>query len=270
MDNILKRNIAPITKEAWAEIDDMARSILKDHLTARSIVDFAGPHGVNYSGVNLGMLKVFSSEPIPGVKWGLRQIQPLVEIRVPFSLNIWELDNINRGHKNPDLGSLEEAAKKVAHFEEKAIYHGFKEGQISGMIDASPHTPLTLPASTDGFQDVVEEAIATVRSSGISGPYNLILGFEPYKQLLKEKECGYPMYQRIKTLLGGHILLSFGIEGGVLMSARGGDFEINVGQDISIGYQSHTAETIELYFSESFTFQVLTPEAAVGLNPSKK
>jgi uncharacterized linocin/CFP29 family protein len=51
----------------------------------------------------------------------------------------------------------------------------------------------------------------------------------------------------------------------VVLSTRGGDFELTVGQDATIGYLEHDAERVLLYLEESFTFQVFTPEAAVHL-----
>ena len=57
------------------------------------------------------------------------------------------------------------------------------------------------------------------------------------------------------------------IAGGFLVTTRGGDFELDLGQDISIGYLSHSATTVELYLQESFTFRMLTSEAAVALAP---
>ncbi len=47
---------------------------------------------------------------------------------------------------------------------------------------------------------------------------------------------------------------------------RGGDFELTVGQDTSIGYLDHDDANVHLYLEESFTFQIFTPEAAVHLN----
>ena len=41
------------------------------------------------------------------------------------------------------------------------------------------------------------------------------------------------------------------------------------GEDISIGYESHDAESVGLYFVDSFSFRVATPEAAVALPSSK-
>jgi len=34
---------------------------------------------------------------------------------------------------------------------------------------------------------------------------------------------------------------------------------------LSIGYLSHSATTVKLYLQESFTFRVLSPEAAIPL-----
>ena len=50
-----------------------------------------------------------------------------------------------------------------------------------------------------------------------------------------------------------------------MVSLRGGDFLFECGQDIAIGYDSHDAENVALYFVESFSFRVATPEAAVAL-----
>jgi uncharacterized linocin/CFP29 family protein len=49
------------------------------------------------------------------------------------------------------------------------------------------------------------------------------------------------------------------------MATRGGDYEITVGQDLSIGYAVHDRENVELYLTESFTFRVLEEKAAIFL-----
>ena len=56
-----------------------------------------------------------------------------------------------------------------------------------------------------------------------------------------------------------------GLDGGLVISRRGGDFELSVGQDFSIGYLDHTSERVRLYIEESFTFLILTEQAAVPL-----
>ena len=40
------------------------------------------------------------------------------------------------------------------------------------------------------------------------------------------------------------------------------------GEDVSIGYDRHDADSVDLYLVESFTFRVATPEAAVALVPA--
>ena len=60
------------------------------------------------------------------------------------------------------------------------------------------------------------------------------------------------------------------IAGAFVLTTRGGDFDLHVGQDISIGYLSHTDTAVRLYLQESFTFLFLTAEAAVALTPAPR
>jgi uncharacterized linocin/CFP29 family protein len=39
--------------------------------------------------------------------------------------------------------------------------------------------------------------------------------------------------------------------------------ELTVGQDFAIGYHDHTTTEVNLFITESFTFQVVAPEALV-------
>jgi uncharacterized linocin/CFP29 family protein len=60
------------------------------------------------------------------------------------------------------------------------------------------------------------------------------------------------------------------IEGAFVLSTRGGDFDLHLGQDTSIGYLSHADSVVRLYLQETFTFLLLTAEAAVALSPPAK
>ena len=53
--------------------------------------------------------------------------------------------------------------------------------------------------------------------------------------------------------------------GAVVLSLRGGDFLFESGEDVSLGYSHHDADSVHLYLEESFSFRVATPEAAVAL-----
>jgi uncharacterized linocin/CFP29 family protein len=71
--------------------------------------------------------------------------------------------------------------------------------------------------------------------------------------------------EHVRRLLDGPIVWAPAVDGAVVVSLRGGDFELAVGQDFSIGYLAHSASTVTLYLQESFTFRPLTAEAAVPL-----
>ncbi len=271
MSNILKRSLAPVTEEAWNEIDAQARQILAGNLSGRRIVDVSGPHGWECAAVNLGTVTAAKSEALKGVTWGVRDVLPLVEIRVPFTLGIWDLDNINRGSKTPELDAVVTAAQRAALFEENAVYHGFSGGGISGLLKASSNKAVTFAPSAATFAGVVESAVHTIQSRGIGGPYDLVLGDDPYQVLSIGSAEGYPLKQKVLAILdGGSILWSPAIDGGAVVSRRGGDYELVIGQDFSIGYHSHDARNVSLYITESVAFRVLEPNAAVELKLKKQ
>ena len=136
MTDRLRRDMAPIVDGAWKEIELQSSRILKGNLSGRKLADFSGPHGWSFAAVNLGRLDVGSDPAVDGVAWGLHKVLPLVEIRVPFTLGIWELDDVARGARNPDLDALKTAARKGAVFEETAIYRGFGAGGIQPALQA--------------------------------------------------------------------------------------------------------------------------------------
>jgi uncharacterized linocin/CFP29 family protein len=48
------------------------------------------------------------------------------------------------------------------------------------------------------------------------------------------------------------------------LSTACGDFDLQLGTDVSIGYLSHDAEVVQLYLEETFTFLAYTAEAVVA------
>ena len=68
-----------------------------------------------------------------------------------------------------------------------------------------------------------------------------------------------------RSLVDGEIVWAPAIRGAFLLSTRGGDYELHLGQDLSIGYRSHTGTGVELYLQETLTFQLHTSEAVVAL-----
>ncbi|MEJ2722879.1 MAG: family 1 encapsulin nanocompartment shell protein, partial [bacterium] len=157
--NLLKRTIAPVTDEAWKEIEDEASRVLKSQLSARTLVDLSGPHGWELGAINLGRVAIPKKQAQRGVHWGPREVLPLIEVRVPFKLNQLEIDNITRGSADADLNPVSDASRKIALFEDGAIYNGFAAGNIEGILPASKHRAVALPADPDAFPDAVGKAV---------------------------------------------------------------------------------------------------------------
>jgi uncharacterized linocin/CFP29 family protein len=267
MVDLLRRSLAPLTDQTWEDIDAAAARALKSQLTARAIVDFDGPRGWDFAAVNVGRLAT-SEEPGPQqIPWGRRLVLPLIETRVPFHLDQMELDSIARGAKDANLDPLEDAARRIAVFEESAIYNGFPPGGIEGIISQSVHPPIPLPKNTREFPEAVAQAVQAMTRAGIDGPFVLVLGAEAWTGLMQSGAGGYPPQRVIGELTEGEPRMSPAIQGGLLLSAAKGHFELTVGQDFSIGYASHDRHQVELYLTESFIFRILEPKASVRLQP---
>ena len=102
--------------------------------------------------------------------------------------------------------------------------------------------------------------------NGVGGPYGLALGREEYTRVIETAERGgVLLFDHLRKILEGPIVWAPGVDGGVVLSLRGGDFLYESGQDIAVGYETHDAESVHLYLEESFTFRVVTPEAAVAI-----
>jgi uncharacterized linocin/CFP29 family protein len=76
--------------------------------------------------------------------------------------------------------------------------------------------------------------------------------------------------EHVKKLVKDEIIWAPAIDGAFVLSTRGGDFDLHIGQDVSIGYLSHTDAAVRLYLQETFMFRVLTSEASVALLPSER
>jgi uncharacterized linocin/CFP29 family protein len=264
--DLLKRQLAPITDDAWEQIDEEARRVLTLHLAGRKVVDFEGPLGWKKGAVNTGRLNHIEGGPVENVKHAIRDVRPLVELRSPIELEILELDYAARGADDLDLDPVIATAERVALAEDTAIFHGFEPGKIKGIIPSSPHRPIEVKASTD-WPKAISAAKEVLRVAGVNGPYALVLGAEAYDELTADSDDGYPLRKRIEEgILDGGLVWAPALKGGaVLLSTRGGDYELTVGQDLSIGFASHDRKIVELYLTESFTFRVLEDKAAVYL-----
>lgn len=262
--DILKRSLAPITDDMWAEIDAQAQQAIVSSLTARKVVDVLGPKGWNYAAVEIGRLVTVDIQPEAEVKYGLYSVQPLMETRISCELEREELESISRGAKDIDLDKLIDAAQKIALFEENTIYHGIEKGAIAGMLPSAKQQPVDLFETPPDFLKGIASGITTLTREAIGGPYALIINPNVWNSLISNAE-GYPFEQRVEHLIEGPVIPCAVVEGGILVSVRGGDFELTLGHDFSIGYEGHDDKYVNLFLTESFTFRVLEPNALIPL-----
>ena len=266
--NNLFRELAPISDEAWAQIEEEASRTLKRYLAGRRVVDLKGPGGSMLSAVGTGHLKGIRS-PGDGIIARQREVKALVELRVPFDLDRQAIDDVERGANDSNWQPLKDAAKAIAFAEDRAIFDGYAAAGIQGIREGTSNPVKTLPANVAHYPDAISEALSQLRLVGVNGPYAVLLGADAYTALAEASDHGYPVIQHIQRLVNDEIIFASAIAGAFILTKRGGDFEIHVGQDVSIGYLSHTDTKVHLDLQESMTFLMLTSEAAVALKPGK-
>jgi uncharacterized linocin/CFP29 family protein len=262
----LFRELAPISPSAWAQIDEEAKRSLENFLAARRLVDFSGPLGWAESAIALGTIEALSKGPADGVEAARRGVQALVELRARFTLQRAELDAVERGHTSPDLEPVVGAARCIAMAEDAAVFHGYEAGGIVGIASSSPHDPIELGDKFGEYPRWVAMAVATLRDAGVEGPYGIALGPRCWAGILETTEDGgYPILERLRLILQGPVVYAPAVDGAIVLSMRGEDFELTSGEDLSIGYESHDATSVSLFLEESLTFHAHSPEAAVAL-----
>jgi uncharacterized linocin/CFP29 family protein len=267
--NNLHRELSPISDKAWAQIEEEASRTLKRHLAARRVVDVPDPKGLALSAVGTGHLHELQT-PGDGIQAVQRNAKAIVELRVPFELTRQAIDDVERGATDSDWSALKEAAKKLAFAEDRAVFDGYPAAGIQGIREGGSNPAVVLPVNVRGYSDAVAQAVSLLRLAGVNGPYALVLGAEAYTAASGGSDEGYPVFHHIEREVDGGIIWAPAIKGGLVLSTRGGDFELDIGQDISIGYTSHSSSVVALYFQETFTFRLLTTEAVVVLTPGEK
>ena len=259
----LHRELAPISSAAWSEIEEEASRSFKRNLAGRRLVDVKGPLGLDTDSVTIGHRTKIDS-PADGISAYLRNAQPLVELKVPFTVTREAIDDVERGAADSDWDPVVKAAAELALAEDRAIFSGYAAANIPGLGDGAAN--IALPDDVRESPDAISQAMNKLRLASVDGPYSLALSADLYAQVNETSNHGYPVREHLRRILtDGEIVWAPAIDGAYLVSTRGGDFELTIGQDVSIGYDSHDADVVNLYFTESFTYLTYSPEAAVAL-----
>jgi uncharacterized linocin/CFP29 family protein len=262
--NNLHRELAPISDAAWVQIEEEISRTLKRYLAGRRVVDMHGPEGTGLSAVGTGHLLTIAA-PRDGVVARQREVKALVELRVPFELDRQAIDDVDRGANDSDWQPAKEAARQIAFAEDGAIFEGYAAGGIGGIRQGTSNPITTLPTDMREYPQAISQALSRLRLVGVNGPYSVLLGANAYTALAETSDHGYPVLEHVKRLVDDKIIWAPAIAGAFVLTTRGGDFDLHIGQDFSIGYSSHTEDVVRLYLQETFTFLLLTAEAAVAL-----
>jgi len=267
--NNLHRELAPISDAAWAQIEEETSRTLKRHLAGRRVVDVQGPAGISLSAIGTGHLLPIAA-PQDGIISRQREVKALVELRVPFELGRQTIDDVLRGADDSDWQPAKDAARKLAFAEDVAIFEGYDAAGIVGIRQGTSNPKMTLPSDVQQYPDAIAQGLSRLRLVGVNGPYAVLLGADAYTALAETSDHGYPVLEHVKRLVKDNIIWAPAIQGAFVVTTRGGDFCLHIGQDVSIGYLKHTDTAVTLYLQETFTFLLLTAEAAVALAPPVK
>jgi uncharacterized linocin/CFP29 family protein len=263
--NNLHRELAPISDAAWAQIEEETSRTLKRYFAGRRVVDVQGPEGTGLSAVGTGHLSTIPA-PREGIISRQREVKALVELRVPFDLNRQAIDDVERGANDSDWQPAKDAARQIAFAEDNAIFEGYTAAGIEGIHQGTSNPIMKLPGDVRDYPQAIAQGLSQLRLVGVNGPYSVLLGADAYTALAETSDHGYPVLEHVKRLVDGKIIWAPAIAGAFVLTTRGGDFDLHIGQDVSIGYSSHTDSAVRLYLQETFTFLLLTAEAAVALD----
>lgn len=258
--DVLKRELAPISQNAWNEIDKRAQEVLKNYLSARRFVNVNGPLGLDYTAVTEGRIDVHSDELL---NYGVYSVRPLIEPRVSFKLGRWELDNIERGAKDINFDALDEAVKRIAQFEEKVVFEGIEDACIKGLVDTSPNKLGNLGDTESEILTNVTKGVMILERAVAEKPYVFVVSEDIWCKLnALGKEVA--LVERIKNVIGGDIIVSRSIDGALLLPFDNENIELTIGEDFSIGYQEHGENYVKLFVTETLTFRILDEDIIVS------
>jgi uncharacterized linocin/CFP29 family protein len=256
--------MAPVSGEVWKQIDEAVIGMARRTMAARRVAIFEGPRGWNHVAVALGTVTPRKTREGQATV-ALPDVVLLAEIRAAFSLPWATIEAVDRGAPALDAGVAESAAREVALAEDRLAFYGEPGGE--GFLTGRQSPRITVGDWNRPGQAVgdVLKALERLDSSGIPGPYELVLAAPRYYAYLRATSDGFPASRHLKDVLAGVHRSAVVKDAGALFSTRGGDFLLTMGGDLSVGYRAHDAEAIHLFCVETVAAQVLGPDAVCVL-----
>ena len=179
-----------------------------------------------------------------------------------------ELADADRGAEDIDFAALDAAARALAVGENTAVFHGWKGAGIAGIAQASTHRAIALGEDCERYPLHVAKAVEALLSAGIEGPYGIALGRLP------TRACWRPASTAATRCWSTCARSRAGRWCG--RPASRGRWSSACAAATSCSTRARTSrsdtwrttpDAVQLYLEESFSFRVVTPEAAVPLSP---
>ena len=264
--NNLHRELAPISDAAWDEIEEEARRTFTRHVAGRRVVDVVGPAGPTLSAVGTGHVAAVDA---PADGRARRQPPGPAGHRAAGAVHRHPAGRRRRRARRRRTPTGSRSRTPPSRSRSPRTGRSSTAPPRPGSSASRPAAripPCRCPATSGDLPDTVAQALSALRLAGVDGPYSLLLSADLYTAVAETTDHGYPIRDHLARLLhDGEIIWAPALDGALLVSTRGGDYELHLGQDLSIGYLSHDAERVELYLQESLTFLALTAESSVVL-----
>ena len=191
--NHLMRELAPVTDEAWAQIEAEATRSIKHVLAGRRLVDFSGPHGLGAWRVDVGRADQVDSGGLDGVEAAQRSVLPSSSSGPPSPSPIPSWPPPIGAPPTSISAAVIAAGRAAALAEDHLVFHGYRPGGISGIVAASPHEAVTISDDYSHYPEHVAKAVGVLRAADIAGPFAIALGARCYTGVTETTEHGgYP------------------------------------------------------------------------------
>jgi uncharacterized linocin/CFP29 family protein len=262
MENVfLGRREAPLSADIWKLLDKAMIEAAKSQLTGRRLIAMDGPFGFG-----LKVVPLSDGEMAEGVF--ASAFIPVTLIDATFPLGKRDLAAAEKDPFILDIAPVASAAMACAAKEDSIIFNGIQK--VPGLTTAKGAGTLAL-AKCDKVGTAADQIIAAVTrldDAGFHGPYCMALAPAEYNLLFRR----YPQtdgteLDHIHSIIAGDVIKAPVLKkGGVLLASARQYCSLVIGQDMSIGYNGPSGDSLEFIVSESLALIIRSPEAICVLH----
>ena len=252
----LGREEAPINAETWKLLDATMIEAAKSQLSGRRLLSIEGPFGFG-----LKVIPLSDYEITDGITNS--PFIPVNLVTTRFLLNKRDLAASERDRLILDAGPVAVAAMACAAKEDDIIFNGINA--VPGLMKAKGSGSLALTKWDKAgiAADQIINAVTQLDDAGFHGPFCMALAPSLYNLLLRRYPQGDGTeLDHIRTILAGDVVKAPILKkGGVLLASGRQYCSLAIRQDMNIGYNGPSGDSLEFSISESLALLIRAPEA---------